>query len=363
MRSSHLAILVIGLCLCLAGASGQDKKNEKSKNAKEEVAPNSIEVRFADGSVVKMVLLTETVEVGTRYGKLKVAANEIRRIEFGLRIPEATLKRIDSAIANLGSAEFPKREAAGKELLALKESAYPALLIAAKSSDLEVARRAQDVLKTMIERTPVERLRLKKHDTITTTEFPIVGQIETATLKAKTPYFGEVELQLAEIRAMRWIGSERETKVVVDAAKYGGPQEVWLDTGIEINAEVGLEITASGSVDLSAPGEAGTYVATPAGLRGAAARGGRGGGFPAAGGGFGGGAGGPGQPGFGGPTSGGALIGRVGEKGRIFVVGTKFEALPNEDGRLYLRIVPGPWTNEPTGTYDVRVSVGGTGGR
>jgi len=362
MRSSHLGLLAVAICLCLGGVPAQEKKEQKSKNGKEEIAPNSIEVRFADGSVVKMVLLTETIEVGTRYGKLKVAANEIRRIEFGLRISETILKRIDTAISNLGNAEFPKREAAGKELLALKESSYPALLIAAKSSDLEVARRAQDVLKTMIERTPVERLRIKKQDTITTTEFPIVGQIETATLKAKTPYFGEVELQLAEIRAMRWIGSERETKVLVDAAKYGGPQEVWLDTGIEINAEVGLDITASGSVDLSAPGETGTYVATPAGLRGAAARGGRGGGFGPAAGGFGGGAGGPGAAGFGGPQY-GALVGRIGEKGRIFVVGTKFEGAAPEDGRLYLRILAGPWNNEPTGTYDVRVSVGGTGGR
>src|SRR5262249_42207355 len=160
--------------------------------------------------------LTEAIEVGTRYGKLKVAANEIRRIEFGLRIPEVTLKRIDAAIADLGSPEFPKREAAGKELLALKEAAYPALQAAAKSRDAEVAaRRAQAVLKTMTERTPVERLRFKKHDTIVTTEFPIIGQIEAANLKAKTPYFGEVELQLAELRAMRWIGSEREVKVVV----------------------------------------------------------------------------------------------------------------------------------------------------
>jgi hypothetical protein len=37
--------------------------------------------------------------------------------------------------------------------------------------------------------------------------------------------------------------------------------------------------------------------------------------------------------------------------------------VPSEDGRLYLRIMPGPWNNEPTGTYDVRINVGGSGGR
>jgi hypothetical protein len=355
MRSVRFFLAGLGLLVFLGSAAPQEKKGKNEKTAKEDADPAAVEVRFADGSVVKMVLLTETIEVGTRYGKLKVAANEIRRIEFGLRIPEATLKRIDAAIADLGSPEFPKREAAGKELLALKELAYPAVQGAAKSSDAEVARRAQAVLKTMTERTPVEKLRFKKHDTIVTTEFPIIGQIEAANLKAKTPYFGEVELQLAELRAMRWIGFEREVKVVVDAAKFGGQQEAWLDTGIEINAEVGLEVTASGTVDLSAPGEAGTNVATPAGIRGAlAGGGGRGGGFAA----------GPGAGGLGGGRSAvGALVGRIGERGRMFLVGTKFDGVPSEDGRLYLRIMPGPWNNEPTGTYDVRINVGGSGGR
>jgi len=41
----------------------------------------------------------------------------------------------------------------------------------------------------------------------------------------------------------------------------------------------------------------------------------------------------------------------------------KFEGVPPEAGRLYLRIMPGPWNNESTGTYDVKVSVGGGGGQ
>src|SRR6516165_10763983 len=111
MRSTCFWPLLVGILLCLGAASGQDKKVKGGKNTKDETDPNAVEVRFADGSVVKMVLLTETIDVGTRYGKLKVAANEIRRIEFGLRVPEATLKRLDAAISALGSAEFAKREA------------------------------------------------------------------------------------------------------------------------------------------------------------------------------------------------------------------------------------------------------------
>jgi hypothetical protein len=350
MRSLHLGLLVAGICLCLSGALGQDNKNLKSKPSTDETAPNSVEVRFADGSVVKMVLLTDTIEIGTRYGKLKVAVHEIRRIDFGLRVSEGTLKRVDAALAALGNPEFTKREAATKELLALKEAAYPVVRQACKSSDPEVARRARDILKKMTDRTPVEQLRVKKQDTILASEFPIVGHIETTPLKARNPYFGEVLLQLAELRSIRWLGSERDTQVQVDAAKYGGQQEAWLDSEIEVAADVGLEITASGTVDLwPMAGQAGVWTSTPAGTPA------NGGGFvfvgakPVA-------AGVAGHP----P---GALLGRIGDKGKVFVVGTKHESVPTEEGRLYLRIAPSPWGNESTGTYDVRVTVGGTGGR
>src|SRR5262249_34606278 len=148
---------------------------------------------------------------------------------------------------------------------------------------------------------------------------------------------------------------------VVDASKHGGPQEAWLDTGIDVAADIGLEIIASGNVDLRpAPGEAGQRVSGPAGLEGVGAVAVR-----AGGGGFGG-----GNPGGFGPGNGGrpanavrqlpgTLIGRIGENGRIFVVGSKFSGAISEEGRLFLRIVPSPWGNESTGTYDVRVNVGG----
>jgi hypothetical protein len=332
--------------LLLNVASGQENPEKNGKNPKEETNPNAIEVRFADGSVVKMVLLTPAVDIGTRYGKLKVPSNEIRRIEFGLRVPEATLKRIDDAIGRLGSPEFKLRNAASEELLALKEAAYPLVRQAAKSKDPEVVRRAEDILKKMTEQTPIERLRLKKQDTIVTTEFTIAGQIETAILKARTPYFGEVQLQLTELRSMRWLGSERDAHVVVDAAKHGGQQESWLDTEIEVVADVGLEITASGTVDLwPVPGQAGVYTASPTGMLAA------GGGVLIVGGKFGQAAGGAYSP--------GALLGRIGKNGKVFFVGAKYEGAPTEEGKLYLRIAPSSWGNESSGTYNVRVSTGG----
>jgi hypothetical protein len=362
MRSIPCALwgaLLFALC-----AAGQDKTSPNLKSD-----PNSVEVRFADDSIVKMVLQQSTIDVVTRYGKLTLPLDEIRRIDFGLRIPEDTAKRIDLAIARLGSPDFKQRESASAELLDLRELAYPALTRAAQSSEAEVARRAKDTIKTLIETVPAERLHAPRQDTIVTSEFTFVGKVEATSLKARTPYFGEANVKLAEMRSMRWLSSGRETRLSVDAAKHGAQQEAWLDSGVEVRAGMMLQVAASGRVDLNpALGEAGTNMVGPDGLlsrgRGdfAAARGGFGPMGP--------GGGGPGGPGGGrgggraamvasmGVQSPGALIGRIGEHGRVFVLGSRFEGAAPEDGKFYLRIVPSSAGVDSSGSYDVRVTAG-----
>lgn len=360
MRSISCALA--GVLLFSPCAAGQ----EKPLSLKPE--PNSVEVRFADDSIVKMVLQQSTIDVVTRYGKLTLPLEEIRRIDFGLRIPDDTAKRIDSAIARLGNPDFKQRESASAELLELRELAYPALTRAAQSSEAEVARRAKETIKTLIETVPAERLHVPRQDTIVTLEFTFVGKVDATSLKARTPYFGDATLKLAEIRSMRWLAGGRETRLTVDAAKHGIQQEAWLDSGVEVRAGMTLQVAASGQVDLNpALGANGTNLVGPDGL---VSRGGRGefGGGGARGGGFGGAAGGPGG---GGPARGrgamaasfavqspGALIGRIGEHGRIFVLGSRYEAPAAEDGKLYLRIVPSNAGVDSSGGYDVRVTAG-----
>src|SRR4051794_18919766 len=91
MYCSHWAVLAAALAA--TGAPGQEK-DEKSPPATRPDA-NVVEIRFADDSTVKMVLQHNSLEVATRYGKLTVPVAEMRRIEFGLRIPEETARRID----------------------------------------------------------------------------------------------------------------------------------------------------------------------------------------------------------------------------------------------------------------------------
>lgn len=321
--------LLVGWVLAL-GAS--NLLAAEGKKPRPQVDPNAIEVRYADGSVVKMVLLRDHIDVQTRFGKLSVPTDEIRRIEFGLRLPEDMARRIDNAVGKLGSMDFKEREAAHAELLRLRELAFPAVQRAARSGDQEIARRAREVLKELRDKIPADKLRLREHDFLQTSEFPIVGQIQADSLKARTAYFGDVQLQLSEMRTMRWLAHGSEIEVVVDASKYGLVQETWLDTGIEVEAEMGLGITAGGTVDLYPIGaEIGRYLVDPAGSM-------------------------QWSQGRAGPYPNGALLGRVGETGKVFLVGTKYEGAATESGKLYFRVVASPWQNAPSGEYKVKIS-------
>ena len=130
--------------------------------------------------------------MATRYGKLTVPTNDIIRIDLGCRLPERAAEKIDKAI---------------------------------KQQDYAV---------------------------IKTSEFVIVGGIEDLTLKAKTTYFGEVKLDLADVCSLRSLAHTQETEVSVEAAKYyvctRGSQ--WLDTGVEVAGETELTITASGKINV-----------------------------------------------------------------------------------------------------------------
>src|SRR5436305_14618839 len=78
--------------------------------------PNLAEVRFGDGSLVRMTVLQDDLEVMTRYGKLTIPLREIRRIDFGLHLPEGVGQHIDHSIKLLGSETYKERDDAVKHL-------------------------------------------------------------------------------------------------------------------------------------------------------------------------------------------------------------------------------------------------------
>jgi len=323
-QSLALSALVAGTAFVAVAQEPSPTTKKKSD------APDTAEVRFADGSTVRMILTQSSVDIATRYGTLNVPVADIRRIEFGARFPEGVQVKIDAAIKKLTDQDPKARQAAETELRGFRELAYPALKRAAASTDIDRALHATLMVKWMEANIGAEKLKLRDLDLIHASEFKVAGRIEAPILKGKTSYFGEVTLQVAEVRTIRFIGGPgMEAELVIDAAKYAAiSQDVWLDTEVEVAEGAALEIHAGGQVDLWPMG--GNYKTGP-----------------------------DAQPRMGNSPDGnpaGLLLGRIGERGKTFHVGSKFTGTATESGRLYLRIACSPWNNASVGSYMVKIN-------
>ncbi len=211
---SGLVLILFGVGAdCLAAPKDPSRPTEPKKVED----PALVEVRLADGSAVRMTLIQTHVDVTTRYGKLSVPVGEIKRIDFGFRYPEGAQDKIEAAVGKLGSPRFPEREAATAELYGYKELSLPALKRALKSPDAEVVKRADEIIKKFEEKLPAERLKIGENDLIHTNEFTIAGRIESSVLRARSPYFGEVQVQLAEARNLRALRAFGDVELTLDA--------------------------------------------------------------------------------------------------------------------------------------------------
>lgn len=190
-------------------------KDDPAKRARPAIPAGAVEVRLTDDSVVKVIMRDETIELTTRFGKFVIPIVDIQKIDFGRRIPEDVVRQIQRLIAGLGANEFRLRETSSAELLALRDKAYPALLLAAKSTDAEIARRVEKLLEKIRDDVSEDVLSIPDHDVVFTNDgSKIVGRITVEAFKVKSVQFGDLQLKLADARNLRSQAyAEPETKV------------------------------------------------------------------------------------------------------------------------------------------------------
>lgn len=308
--------------------------------------PGEVEVSFLNGSTVRMILQSDKVEIDTPYGKLAVPSQEIRAIDFGLHFPDGAEPRIQQAIKSLGDSNFRARDQATKTLIELAPYSYPALADASKEGELEVSRRAKELIKQLQARHPKKDLKTSAEDRVITPTFTIVGRIQTPSLKAKAELFGNVELPVARMRGLRSLAGPTGTvEVTIDAAKYANAGQ-WLETEFVADGRSTMVVSAKGLVD-TWPQQGGQYIVGPNGLQGrhmgmgamVVVAGGRRIAGPIAG-----------------QMYGGMLVGKIGEDGEPFTIGERYEGTPEAEGKLYLHIGPSPWNTPSSGTYEVKIT-------
>jgi hypothetical protein len=310
-----------------------------------------VEIQFYNGSMVRMVIQSEKLEIATPYGNLSVPVEHIRAIEFGLHFPEGTAAKIELAVKNLSSSSYKDRDNASNALVELGPFSFPAVYEATKAKDAEVAARAKEIVKKLQAKHNRKDLKITIDDKVVTPTFTITGRILTPSIKVKTEYFGEAKLELTQMRTLRALGVlSADIDVKVDAATYANAGQ-WLNTKYQIDGHTPIVITAKGLVD-ALPQQPGQQISGPNGMQGQ--MGGRI--FVGGGGGMGGGAVGAGRKiGIVGQMHAGMLLGKIGENGEPFMIGERYEDTPEADGTLYLHIGPSPFGCPSSGSYDVKI--------
>jgi hypothetical protein len=162
-----------------------------------------VEVQCVDSSTIRLRVLDESVELVTRFGPLRIPLSQINRIELATRLAPEVESKIATAVRNLGHPDFKTRDKAVAELKTFKERAYPALIQAAKSSDAEVARRAEELVIALQSRYPASQLQPREYDVIHTEDCKITGKLAVPSLRVLTSQFGEQTLKLADAREIR----------------------------------------------------------------------------------------------------------------------------------------------------------------
>ncbi|MCI0684732.1 MAG: hypothetical protein L0Y71_21760 [Gemmataceae bacterium] len=361
LRITFAAVAAAAFAVAQAPAQDKDKVAEKKpalvektltktspavKPAPAPGIPGEVEVSFLNGSNVRMILQSNKVDVATPYGQLSVPSHEIRAIEFGLHFPDGYDARIRQAIKSLGGDNFRERDQGGKTLLELGPYSYPAVFEASLTKELETSRRAKELLKQLQAKHPKKDLKTSPDDRVITPSFTIVGRILNTSIKANAELFGQVDLPVSRLRMMRSLAGGGDIEVSVDAARYGN-QGQWLETEYTVDGINGISITANGMVDVW-PQQGGNYVVGANGLQGRN----MGMAFNAA------------MMRAGvklrNPINkqiyGGALIGKIGEDGEMFLIGERYEGTPDQQGKLFLHIGESPWNNQQSGTYEVKIA-------
>src|SRR4051794_17298440 len=85
--------LLLSLALLLPSSQAAPVPGEAA-TAKNRPAPARLEIRFTDGSVLKLKMLDENFTLKTPYGKLVVPFADINEIDCATHIPEDAAKKV-----------------------------------------------------------------------------------------------------------------------------------------------------------------------------------------------------------------------------------------------------------------------------
>jgi hypothetical protein len=335
----------IGLPPVGSGPPGTDASKEEPtvdvpRAPTVQLGPKHIRLHLLDGSVISGDLSVSEIEVETSFGKLIVPIEKVRSFTPGLDSNPKQLADLEAKINNLASDDYKTREQAHKDLVAMGGKIVRELARFSDSENAEIKRHVSEIVKELEaaaeeagEEGPVEQPWIRL-DTIVTTDFTVIGKVSPAEFIIQSKY-GPLNVKLADVRlAAREAGVKEPFRKTVTVEGTNIAQRGFKSTGVRVEAGDKIVVRADGNVIMSPWG---SNAAT-----------------------------GPdGAPNYGwyvpNQIPGGALVGRIGDKGQVFKVGRQSTFVAKSSGVLQLAIGVQPeYANEGyqyPGQYSVKLRI------
>ena len=303
--------------------------------------PNGIRFDLADGSIVAGKLSIDAITVETRFGSLRVPIESIKSFRPGLDSYSELGNQVRELIERLGSDDYVDRESAKKELLTMGGQVLAELRHHEADSNVERARHIKEILANLESMNEAEEQgdprasqTWIRPDTVVTTEFTVLGSILPKSFQLTNDY-GQLNIKLSEIRAATRYADTRQAvrrSLVVEGTHL--VQRGFKETDIHVQRGDRVAIVAEGQIVMTPWG--GGTVSTPDG--------GQNFGWYKAN-----------------EIPGGALVGKIGDAGPEFKVGSKHSFTADRTGPLRFAVgmqqqFARPNYNFP-GQYELRVTV------
>lgn len=251
----------------VAKPRGDEKKPVEDKNAisiprgpVEPVDPQQVRLHLNDGLLISGKLSIESLVVKTSFGDLEVPIGKIKSITPGLDSKPELMAKINKLFADLGGDDYQERELARKELINYGLKIQNELARFKDDENAERKRQLAEINKALEELEEEQEDEFDgnnvtqpwiRGDTIETIEFTIVGRIEQTQFTVASKY-GPLKVALADIQvADRQLGIKAEVKrsLTVDATNL--VQRSYKSSGIRVEKGDEIVVRASGSLVMS----------------------------------------------------------------------------------------------------------------
>jgi len=314
LRIQTCCLIVIATPMLWAGAD-LDGANEPRKYSGTEV-----EVRLRDGSLVRGDLTgLDSIVLKTKYGMLSFPLTRMLSIIPRVRVGTEEQTEIKRLIKDLDNDDYNTR---GKAQKKLEQSGAQAVIMLREALPLATAEqraRIDSVLKKL-----EAKGRVEVDDLVIADEFQARGALQLETLPVHS-IAGDMAIKLEEIAQVRWLGNGTTKTMALDAALA---VEDWIDTGVDAVAHQPLVVNCSGMIQLFGSNPAG-----PQGMNNWGAT----------------------------PFLTGAVIGKLGESGKPFLIGTGKRMRAESSQRLFVKIYTAPQTqsgNPSNGEFSLQIATG-----